>query len=32
MVNLFNISRNNFDTYNAHLQGKVHVKVKIYLI
>jgi len=32
MINLFRISRDNFDIHNAHLQGKVHIKVKIYLI
>jgi len=32
MINLFHISTDNFDIHNAHLQGKIHAKVKLYLI
>jgi len=32
MINLFHIFRDNFDIRTARLQGKIHVKVKIYLI
>jgi hypothetical protein len=31
MINLFRISRANFDIHNAHLQGKIHEKSKYIL-